>query len=127
MNNAGDDFVVDTVGSTMNNNLCEDNASDCGINATNVTCTACQTNKTRANQFVSVTAGSEDFHLKSGADAIDTGTNLVANFANDIDDNVRTGPWDIGADEYPYRLTDSQMRHGKYFGSSDASEQPFTF
>jgi hypothetical protein len=60
-------------------------------------------NKVAANQFVSVTPTSEDLHLRAGADAIDTGTNLLATarFADDIDGQGRPGgaAWDMGADE----------------------------
>jgi len=60
-----------------------------------------QHNKTAANQFESP-SGSIDLHLKSGADAIDTGVNPSAGFTDDIDEDSRPqGPqWDIGADEY---------------------------
>ena len=64
------------------------------------------TNKTASNQFVSITAGFEDLHLKSGADAIDAGTDLGTTPTNvqfDIDnyDRDTTGvTWDMGADEY---------------------------
>jgi hypothetical protein len=55
--------------------------------------------------FVSVTGGSEDFHLAStDTVAIDHGTDASANgnynFTDDIDGVTRTGIWDIGADEY---------------------------
>lgn len=61
--------------------------------------------KTAANQFVSTTGGSEDFHLKTGADAIDAGTDLVTTPSGveiDIDGrdrNAEADTWDIGADE----------------------------
>jgi hypothetical protein len=52
--------------------------------------------------FVSVVAGSQDFHLASDdtSGAIDGGTDLSATFTDDIDGVTRTGTWDIGADEY---------------------------
>lgn len=50
--------------------------------------------------FVSVTGGSEDFHLVSGSALIDVGTDLSATFTTDIDGATRSGTWDIGADEY---------------------------
>lgn len=58
------------------------------------------------NQFVSTTAGSEDLHLKSGADAIDAGTDLGTSPTGvniDIDGRDRDAEgdtWDIGAHEY---------------------------
>lgn len=64
------------------------------------------TSKTSANQFVSTTHGSEDLHLKSGADAIDAGTDLATSPSGvelDIDGYDRDAggvTWDIGADEY---------------------------
>jgi hypothetical protein len=58
-------------------------------------------NKVAADQFVNITASSEDLHLKAGADAIDTGTDLSGSFADDIDGDARPigAQWDIGADE----------------------------
>jgi len=64
------------------------------------------TNKTSANQFVSTVGGSEDLHLKAGADAIDAGTDLVTTPTGvniDIDGRDRDAEgdtWDIGAHEY---------------------------
>jgi predicted outer membrane repeat protein len=73
-----------------------------------------------ADQFVSVTPGSEDFHLREGSAAVDAGKNLAleaismkasplwpsgrphsAHAAADIDGQDRMGEadWDIGADE----------------------------
>jgi hypothetical protein len=59
-------------------------------------------NKTSySDYFVSTTAGSEDFHLKSTAtDFIGAGTDLSGTFTTDIDGVTRSGTWDIGADEY---------------------------
>ena len=62
-------------------------------------------NKIAANQVVSVVLGSEDPHLKEGADAIDAGTDLGATYAVDIDGFDRDAdpsydPWDIGAHEF---------------------------
>ena len=56
--------------------------------------------KTAAKQFVSVTSGSENLHLKGGSDAIGKGTILSSSFTTDIDGATRSAPWDIGADEY---------------------------
>lgn len=59
-----------------------------------------------ANQFVSTVDGSEDLHLKTGADAIDVGTDLGTTPAGvnyDIDNRDRDAQgdtWDIGADEF---------------------------
>jgi hypothetical protein len=58
------------------------------------------TNVSASDLFVSITPGSEDLHLKSGAVAIDEGTDLSGTFTTDIDGTTRTGTWDIGADEY---------------------------
>ena len=57
------------------------------------------TNKLAANQFVSIAAGTEDFHLKAGADAIDVGDDLSSSFTDDIDAESRGAAWDMGADE----------------------------
>jgi len=56
-------------------------------------------NLSSADQFVNITEGSEDLHLKSGSDLIDAGTDLSSYFTDDIDGQSRTDAWDIGADE----------------------------
>lgn len=64
------------------------------------------TSKSSANQFVSNTPGSEDLHLKAGADAIDAGSDRgtsPSGIQYDIDNYDRDaggGAWDIGADEF---------------------------
>ncbi|MFV2045108.1 MAG: right-handed parallel beta-helix repeat-containing protein, partial [Anaerolineales bacterium] len=57
--------------------------------------------KLPANQFVSLTVGFEDLHLKAGSDAFDVGTSLSGSFTDDIDGDSRPQgvQWDIGADE----------------------------
>ena len=86
--------------STMDHNLASDTtASGTGSIDSAVT----------ADQFVSITGGSEDLHLKSGADAIDAGTDLgvvPAGVEIDIDgwnrdsDTPSRDPWDMGAHEF---------------------------
>ncbi len=62
--------------------------------------------KTAANQFVSVTGGSEDLHLKSGADAIGAGVDLVTTPSGvqfDIDNfdrDTEAVTWDMGAHQF---------------------------
>ena len=51
-------------------------------------------------QFTETSSGIEDFHLATGSDLIGTGTDLSSDFTNDIDNDTRSDPWDIGADEY---------------------------
>lgn len=64
------------------------------------------TNKSASNQFVSIVGGSEDLHLKSGADAIDAGTDLGTTPVGvniDIDGRDRDAEgdtWDMGAHEF---------------------------
>lgn len=55
--------------------------------------------KTSANQFVNTGAGTEDLHLKTGADAINAGTDLSGTFTDDIDADTRGAVWDMGADD----------------------------
>ena len=101
------------------NNLSEDATADDGGGSDH------QISKTVANQFVSTTGGSEDLHLKTGSDAIDTGVDLATtptgvNF--DIDNRDRDAQndvWDIGADEFvavavaaPSRTFDVKARGG---------------
>ena len=66
--------------------------------------TGAQASKTTADQFVSVTGGSEDLHIKSGSDAIDNGVDLGTTGNSNIDINGRDrdaqgDTWDIGAHE----------------------------
>jgi hypothetical protein len=57
-------------------------------------------NLTAADQFVSLTGGAEDFHLKAGSDLEEAGTPLGA-VTTDIDEDARDGTTpDIGADEF---------------------------
>jgi len=45
--------------------------------------------------------GADDFHLDSGdSNATDQGVDLSGTFSDDIDEDTRSGSWDIGADEY---------------------------
>lgn len=128
MNTLRDDILVRDVANAVNSfNMCEDNAADCAATSAGLTCSNCQTNKSTTGQFVSTTAGSEDFHLVSGSNAINNGTDLSANFTNDIDDGIRPQgtAWDIGADEFQMSLVDVEMRHGKYFLNN--VEQAFRF
>ena len=53
-----------------------------------------------ASIFTNVTLNSEDFHLISDAIFINVGVDLSGIFTIDIDDQNRSGSWDIGADEY---------------------------
>lgn len=62
--------------------------------------------KTATNQFVSIVSGSEDLHLKTGADAIAAGTDLGTTPSGveiDIDGFDRDGgavTWDMGAHQF---------------------------
>jgi len=55
---------------------------------------------TNGAYFVSTNAGSQDFHIKVSSVFISAGTNLTSLYTNDIDGDVRSSPWDIGADEF---------------------------
>jgi hypothetical protein len=53
-----------------------------------------------SSQFVSVAPGSENLHLRTGANALDAGANLSGTFWDDIDGQSRLNfTWDMGADE----------------------------
>ena len=71
-------------------------------------------NKSEANQFVNVGVGTEDFHLKEGADCIGFAADLgtTANFDIDNFDRDAEGvTWDCGADQF-YRSTKSILLDG---------------
>jgi hypothetical protein len=83
------------------------------------------TGKSDANQFASTAAGSEDFHLKPKADALDVGTSLAGSFTNDVDGDGRPGlssAWDMGADELGTTVYRSiGMNAGTLYSTGDAS------
>lgn len=100
MNNGGSGDFDEQGGSgnfiNFNNNMSEDGTATTHGGSGNLA------NKTYADQFVSVTVGSEDFHLKTGADAIDAGKDLSGNgVTDDIDGDSRPqgSDYDIGGDE----------------------------
>lgn len=49
--------------------------------------------------FVSTAGGAEDLRIQSGSAAIGAGTDLSALFRTDIENEIRTGAWDVGADD----------------------------
>ena len=53
--------------------------------------------------FTNITGGSENFHIGASSELKNVGTDLSANFTDDIDGQTRptgAGTWDIGVDEY---------------------------
>jgi parallel beta-helix repeat protein len=74
---------------TASNNLCNGTSPVCALAGT--------ATATFAN------APGNDFHLKAGGPAIDTGANLSSILTTDIEANTRSGTWDIGAYEYAGR------------------------
>lgn len=94
------DFVPGGTNPTSDYNMSSDATADDGGGASNLI------NKAAANQFVSTVGGSEDLHLKAGADAIDAGIDLVTTPTGvNIDINGRDRDalgdiWDMGAHEY---------------------------
>jgi hypothetical protein len=89
MGNNWDDFWG-PLGAMSSNNLSSDNTAP-GNNSL--------TGLSASGQFVSINPGSEDFHLKAGADAINAGLPLGMFFDDDIDGESRGLSWDMGADE----------------------------
>ena len=62
-----------------------------------------QTLKTAyATYFQNINSGLEDLHLRNTSLALwgSSGTDLSTTFTQDVDYQVRTAPWDIGADEF---------------------------
>jgi hypothetical protein len=74
--------------------------------------------------FYSITAGSENLHLEDfGHNAVDTGVDLSASFAIDIDNEPRSGAWDIGADQInPAPLSISSGSNQVYAVNDDPTE-----
>jgi len=75
------------------------------------------TGKTAANQFVSIVSGSEDLHLKAGADAIGAGVDLGTTPTGvevDIDGRDRDAEgdtWSIGADQFVQIISSSSGKN----------------
>lgn len=96
LNTTGDDCFSGTFG-TSSNNMDDDGTAPGSSNQNSVTI---------GDQFVSTVAGSEDFHLKSGSDAIDQGQDIGTTPSGvevDIDGRDRDAEadtWDIGAHEF---------------------------
>lgn len=76
---------------------CKNNAS---TDATAGTYTDGIDNVTLSDEITTTTAGSVNCKLKTGADCIDEGYDLSADFTDDISGYTRTTPWDIGAWEW---------------------------
>src|SRR5262249_1276319 len=107
---------IDVVGGTQSYNISSD-ASAAG--------TGSLTGRAASAQFVKLTAGSEDLHLKGGSAAVDTGADPAPSLAPDADGDGRPGvsaAWDIGADE---KTTTSYrsigMNAGTIYGTGNAS------
>lgn len=99
--------------------------SYCASSDSTATGTGSLTSIVTADQFVSTTGGSEDLHLKAGADCIDAGADLGTTPTNvniDIDGRDRDAEgdtWDIGADEYVVVAPSSNVK--KYNGVAYAN------
>jgi len=77
-----------------------------------------QISKDRTTQFVSTTNGSEDFHLVSGSDAIDNGTDMgttPTNVDTDIDGDSHgsNGTWEIGPDDFTATATGTPNKRNR--------------
>lgn len=90
----GNAFATSTSNVVANNNASDDATAPGTSSLTSIT---------PGDQYTSLTGGSEDYHLKSGADCIDAGADLGATANIDIDGrdvDAEGDTWDIGADEF---------------------------
>jgi uncharacterized repeat protein (TIGR01451 family) len=99
-NNQGD-FAVPSLNPASSNNLSGD-----GTGPTHSPGGGGLTSASAGAIFVSAVAGSENLHLLPGGPAVDRGTDLGTIFTGDIDAGVRSGVWDVGADEVSAGATD---------------------
>lgn len=94
------DFDVQGTSVDDATNMSSDDTADDGGGSGNLI------NQTAADQFVSITGGMEDLHLKSGSDAIGAGTDLGTSPTGveiDIDGRDRDAQgdtWDMGAHQF---------------------------
>ena len=108
--------VASPANATVDHNLASD---------TTASGTGSLDSKTSANQYVSTTDGSEDYHLKAGADAIDAGVDkgtTPSGVEIDIDNRDRDAQgdtWDMGADEFVAAVDDGGLM-GAFFNSSSS-------
>ncbi len=97
--NVGGSGFIHSNTPTTSNNLSSDATADDGIGTGHII------NAVTDSQFVSTVSGSEDLHLKSGADAIGVGVDLGSSPAgvqydiDGVDRDARGTAWDIGADQ----------------------------
>jgi hypothetical protein len=91
----------DTDGGVFTKTNCMSSDTSATNNTNGGGATNCTNNVAHSTvNFVSVTSGSEDYHLVSGSALIDAGTDLSGTFTKDIDGDTRSGTWDVGADEF---------------------------
>ncbi len=96
-NGLDEDFAANISTGTEDHNISSDDTA---------AGTGSLTEKSSADQFVSTTGGSEDLHLKTGADAIGAGADLGTTPAGvqfDIDNfdrDTEAVTWDMGADQF---------------------------
>ena len=99
----------------VNNTICMDNGTDFNVSVgtqsnnmasdTTASGTGSLNSETATDEFVSTAGGSEDFHIKAGASAIDAGIDLgttptgVNIDINGRDRDAEADTWDIGAHE----------------------------
>ena len=93
---SGNSSVADYYKETNGNLNLTTCASSDGSESTTVV--ACSTSS--GAYFTNVTAGSEDAHIGSSSGLKDIGTDYSNLFEFDFEGSLRSGSWDIGADEY---------------------------
>lgn len=79
--------------------LSEENYTDAG-SLSYGSCGSCGTGDQLSQSDPFENLGGEDYHLASGATAIDAGKDLSADFTDDIDGDTRDANFDKGADEF---------------------------
>jgi hypothetical protein len=103
-------IAVTVGGTTSGTKLCYNITAGTRTNNLSSDATATGTNslinKSATNQFLSIVGGSENLHLKAGADAIGAGIDLVTTPTgvqfdiNGYDRDVGGDVWDMGADQF---------------------------
>jgi len=102
INNSDDDYDIDATIDYFGYNMYDGTGGYEGFDPANYQGNNVNPPGDLSQLFASATPGSEDLHLVNHANntALDNGRDISLCYVRDIDNEERSGSWDIGADEY---------------------------